>query len=121
MNMGSNKFTPKVKKPGSHKFPQAGPHNPNVGMSGSGMAPKPKSTAPGAAAITRQAMPMHNLARVKNTGTGPQLGVTTAPTGPQPGGMGGMAMPMTPETGPVATRKPKKSNHPFFGSNEYGY
>lgn len=58
-----NKVAPKISKPGSHRFPQKGPHNPNVGTSGSGMAPKPRQTPPDRPASHA---PMHNLARVKN-------------------------------------------------------
>lgn len=40
-----SKVLPKISKPGSSKFPTKGPHNPNVGTHGSGLAPKPKGGA----------------------------------------------------------------------------
>ncbi len=71
-----SKLLPKMRKPGSSKFPQSGAHNPNVGTSGSGMAPIPSGGAnmPGNAQPNHP--PMNGLARVKNR--------PSAPTGKMP-------------------------------------
>lgn len=65
----ANKFIPKASKPGSSKFPTTGPHNPNVGKHGSGLAPRPKGGAamPG---NDRPTMPTNGgLARVSGAGS----------------------------------------------------
>lgn len=131
-----NKVAPKISKPGSHRFPQKGPHNPNVGTSGSGMAPRPKGHAP---SHTPSHPPMHNLARVQNrpssaTGQGQSAGSFTpvqnnamanlenqqigqqevAPRGPA---NRVSAMTQTPMTGNhTATKKPKtRAALAFYG------
>lgn len=83
--------------------------------SGSGMAPKPKATPP---EQSSNHAPMNNFARVKNTGKGPQLGVTTKPTGPHPAGL---QKGQAPQLSAAASQKPAKRTHPFFGSNDLGY
>lgn len=95
-----------------------GQRNPNKGKTGSGPAPRPSTNAPN---INGQGGVIASAARVKSTGTGPQLGVTTAPTGPHPAGLSKSQAGFTPDLGPVATKKPKKATHPFFGSNNLGY
>lgn len=131
-----NKVTPKISPPGSHRFTQKGPHNPNVGTSGSGMAPKPRQTLPDRPASHA---PMHNLARVKNrpssgTGQGQSAGSFTPvqnnamsnlanqQIGQQevpPRGPANYMQPMTPTTpvrNHVATRKPKtRAALAFYG------
>jgi len=64
----ANKVAPKISKPGSHRFPQKGPHNPNVGTSGKGMAPRPTNGPPD---HTPAHPPMHGLARVANRPSSP--------------------------------------------------
>ena len=120
----ANKVTPKISKPGSARFPQKGPHNPNVGTHGSGIAPKPK----GGAALTgndRPSMPEQGgLARVRNVGAGsPQgrlpvqsppanvVGKRIGQTESLPPGPGARVAPktQTPVTGnPVASQKPRR-------------
>lgn len=67
----ANKVAPKISKPGSHRFPQKGPHNPNVGTSGSGMAPVPKGGAAIAGNDRPSHSPMNGLARVNNRPSSP--------------------------------------------------
>lgn len=113
-----NKFIPKTKQPGSHQFPTGGPglqQTVDSARRGAGViAPKPRAKAPN---VNQGAAPV-DQARVKNTGTGPRLGVTTAPTGPQPSGL---QKGSAPQLSATATAKPKKRTHPFFGSNALGY
>lgn len=129
----ANKVAPKISGPGSGKFPQRGPHNPNVGTHGSGLAPKPS----GGAALMGNDRPSQStqagLARVKNVGSGfkgfrlplqsPKAGISGKQVGQSeadPGGPGISKSPMTsmPVTGnPVATNKPKRRG---IGSKFYG-
>ena len=135
----ANKVAPKISNPGSHRFPQKGPHNPNVGTSGSGMAPRPSGGANLPGNDRPSHPPMHGLARVQNrpssgTGQGQSAGSFTpvqnnamanlanqqigqqevAPRGPA-----NRVSPMTqtPVTGNhVATKKPKtRAALAFYG------
>lgn len=119
-----SKVAPKISKPGSAKFPQKGPHNPNVGTHGRGLAPRPK----GGAAMQgndRPSMPEQGgIARVRNVGTGfrggrmplqnPPSNIANHPVGQaeaMPPGPGARVAPKTstPVTGnPVATQKPRR-------------
>lgn len=143
-----NKFIPKAKQPGSHVFPNGGATNNqtmNSARRGAGqIAPKPGAKAPeaiglrnfgqssapevrnpggvaaagGPGATSAGITPQGGIGRVKGTGKGPQLGISTNPTGPQPGGL---QKGTPPKLGATASNKPRKSTHPFFGSNNLGY
>lgn len=112
----ANKVAPKISAPGSSKFPTKGPHNPNVGTRGSGLAPKPS----GGAAIPgndRPSMPTQaGLARVSNVGTGQNQGampVQKPPAGLQNARIG----QQNPQTSAAATAKPKRRG---IGAAFYG-
>lgn len=111
-----NKVAPKISSPGSAKFPTKGPHNPNVGTSGSGLAPKPS----GGAAIPgndRPSMPEQaGLARVRNVGMG--KADMRLPIQNPPANQKGMKVGQpNPNTGAAATSKPKRRG---IGAAFYG-
>ena len=117
-----SKLLPAISKPGSIKFPTKGPHNPNVGTHGSGIAPRPKGGAPIPGNDRPTAPSQNGLARVAGTG------------GNSPSGVGGPAGSFLPVQKPVAgvasqrigqsnpnpaaaaTKKPnRKGGAPFYG------
>ena len=118
----ANKVTPKISSPGSAKFPTKGPHNPNVGTHGSGLAPKPSGGAnmPG---NDRPSMPQQGgLARV--SGAGASSSGSSGPAGsfmPVQKPVAGLANQRTgqanPNTSAAATKKPKRRGigAAFFG------
>lgn len=115
-----SKILPKISAPGSAKMPTRGPHNPNVGTSGSGMAPRNASAGQ---RTDKLSMPAQNgFARVK--------GAPNSPTGK--GGPAGSFMPLqdnamanltgpkigqqNPQTSAAATKKPnRKGGAAFYG------
>lgn len=117
-----SKVLPAIKAPGSAKFPTKGPHNPNVGTRGSGMAPKPKGGIPVLGNDRPSAGASAGLARAgsePNSGSGsagsagsflpvqkPQAGLANQRTGQQ-----------NPQTSAAATKKPKRRG---IGAAFYG-
>ncbi len=113
-----NKVAPKISSPGSSKFPTKGPHNPNVGTHGSGLAPKPK----GGAAIPgndRPSMPEQgSLARVANVGASKPAGSFLPVQNNSNAGLKGPKVGQAnPQTGAAATSKPKRRG---LGAAFYG-
>lgn len=127
----ASKVAPAISSPGSSKFSNKGAHNPNVGTRGSGLAPKPKATAPDRPA---SASVQAGMARVKPAGTGANQGAM--PLRKPPAGLKNQrvgqaekvargagsslsALTQTPRTGnPVATAKPasrKTKGASFYG------
>lgn len=94
-------------------MPTEGPHNPNVGTHGGGLAPKPKqSGADRAASAPEQA----GLARVKNVGTGKNQG--SMPLQKPPAGLQSQRIgQQNPNTSAAATAKPKRRG---IGAAFYG-
>ncbi len=92
----------------------------NAGLTTGGPAPKPGTKAPN---VNETQGVVANAARVKDAScvTPGNYGLSTNPTGPHPAGISKSKAPFTPELGPIATKKAKKSTHPFFGSNKFGY
>lgn len=134
-----SKVAPKISAPGSAKMPTKGPHNPNVGTHGSGLAPKPRGGAamPGS---DRPSMPQRGgLARVAGAGSSPAgvgssagsftpvqkpvAGLANQRTGQRevaPPGSSARVRPLTKTAtvgNPVATNKPKRRGigAAFFG------
>lgn len=118
----ANKFIPKVSAPGSDKFPQLGPHNPDVGTRGSGLAPKPKGGAP-ILGNDRPSMPENGgLARVSGTGNSPSGSSGPAASflpdrKPQSGLANKRIGQQNPNTSAAATAKPKRRG---IGAAFYG-
>jgi hypothetical protein len=123
----ASKVLPKISTPGSGKFPQRGPHNPNVGTRGSGMAPKPKGGAnmPG---NDRPSMGSQGgLARVTGTGTG-DAGARMPVQSPkaniagQATPYGGQGTPPEPRGGPSGVRAGGKNqswpNGPLYNDGQ---
>lgn len=113
-----NKVAPKISSPGSSKFPTKGPHNPNVGTHGSGLAPKPS----GGAAIKgndRPSMPASGgLARVADVGGAkPAASVLPVKNNANRGLAGPKVGQANPQTGAAATSKPKRRG---LGAAFYG-
>lgn len=112
----ANKVMPKISAPGSAKMPTKGPHNPNVGTRGSGIAPKPAGGAKlfnANASLSAQA----GLARAGSVGMGnaqmlmplqhPPANITGQKIGQQ-----------VPNTAAAATRKPnRKGGAAFYGES----
>lgn len=130
----ANKVVPKISKPGSDKFPQKGPHNPNVGTSERGIAPKPSGGAAMQGNDRPSAPGQASLARVKNAGNSksagsflpvrkPSAGLANQRVGqteaPPPGAVSRIAAKTsTPVTAnALATQKPtrRKTPAPFYG------
>lgn len=128
-----SKISQRISRPGSSKFPQKGPHNPNVGTSGSGLAPKPS----GGAALLGNDRPSNpttaNLARVTDSPMGdsalrlpvhhPTANIANRQVGQAEADPGGPGISMSPQTrmpvtrNPVASGKPKRKGlgSAFFG------
>lgn len=89
-----SKVLPAIRKPGSAKFPTSGPHNPNVGTSGSGLAPKPKGGIP------------------VNGNDRPSLGTSAglARAGSKPMGDKGQRLPVQSPTANLASTKVGQAN-----------
>jgi hypothetical protein len=109
----ANKFIPKVSAPGSAKFTQKGPHNPNVGTHGNGIAPKPSGGAPILGNDRPTGPEQASLARVRNTGSSPSG--NSGPAGsflparkPQAGLSNQKIGQQNPNTSAAATSKPKR-------------
>lgn len=135
----ANKFIPKASKAGSDKFPQKGPHNPNVGTSGKGrIAPKPSTGQPLLAQTKGSGPSTAGIARVKSAGTAPagaqggppinnafhgQKGNAIGQPDPHsfnPPGPGSYKAPVTSGSvvrNALATSKPSKRKNPapFYG------
>lgn len=112
----ANKVAPKISKPGSDRFPQKGPHNPNVGTSGKGIAPKPKGGAALPGNDRPSAPEQAALARVKNVGMGQTQG--RMPVQNPPANVVGQKIGQPePQTSAAATQKParRKTPAPFYG------
>ena len=117
-----NKVSPKISKPGMAKMPTGGPHNPNVGTRGSGIAPKP---AGGAKLFNANASgsAQAGLARVPGVGSSPSG--SSGPSGSflpvQNNAMANLKGPKVGQgsidTSAAATAKPKRKG---LGSSFYG-
>lgn len=117
----ANKLIPKISSPGSSKFPTKGPHNPNVGTHGSGIAPR--NAGPGQRTDKLSMPEQGGLARVQGAGSS-----SSGPSGPS-----GSFMPVqnnamanlrntkvgqpNPNTSAAATTKPKRKG---IGAKFYG-
>ncbi len=109
-----SKLSVKISPPPAMKFAQ-GTRNPSVGISGSGMAPKPTGGAP-ILGNDRPSMPSQGHARVKGVGTGPSLRRLPLQS-PTANVVGQTIGQPNPETGAAATAKPNRKGKgaAFFG------
>lgn len=112
----ANKFIPKTSKPPAPKFPTSGPHNPNVGTHGSGLAPKPSGGA-NLLGNDRPSMPAQGgLARVSGVSKGAAQG--RMPVQSPPANVVGQKLGQpNPQTSAAATKKPKRKG---IGAAFYG-
>lgn len=109
-----SKVLPKITKPGSSKFPTKGPHNPNVGTHGSGIAPRNASAGQ---RTDKLSMPAQGgIARVKNASNAPSAGSFLPVQKPKAGLQNQPIGQQVPSASAVATRKPnRKGGAAFYG------